>query len=464
MKIYDITAELCSYIISSCNEDFFVRYSCISHEEKKRISIIIENSVPEFFDDSGSVRFSENFHVHHFQENEFTDEWYEKLNSLIIKLKNDKDFFAIVGLVQVIDESLEKVLQKEIKKFEEDNFSVVMNSNREQCGLGLLPRCSCCWERKRRLSHYYDRMDNFLFNLLLLENSILGELIDKHIFLKPDFFPSFAEKQSLKIAMSPLKRTHDVSLDFYVQNKVQYFGIKYKSIDNQKDNNRIWDKILTAGKNNSDIIIFPEILGNSDTVTFVQEQIKQIKDKSVLPSMIVLPSYWNNNQNTVTVLDRNGTILCRQTKQNPFKIPYDGSDWLEHIKQNNVVSILHYEGIGRIAIMICKDFLTTKYVEQLMRCFKLTLLIVPSFSTGSYDFKQTFDLCAHDDCNVAWINTCAAMQKGKEQNFDNIGHVRKRISRLDDESQKLSQMKICSDAFNGKCEGNCIYYETVGAV
>ena len=126
--------------------------------------------------------------------------------------------------------------------------------------------------------------------------------------------------------------------------------------------------------------------------------------------------------NTVTVLDRFGNVICRQNKQYPFCLEYDRTVWMEDIRTNMVVNIIHYEGIGRIAILICKDFLTTRYMEQLMRCFKLTLIIVPSFSTGSYDFCQSFDVCAHDDCNVIWINTCAAMEKGKEANFKNIGY------------------------------------------
>ncbi len=128
------------------------------------------------------------------------------------------------------------------------------------------------------------------------------------------------------------------------------------------------------------------------------------------------------------------------------------------------MNIFHFEGIGRIAILICKDFLTTKYMEQLMRCFKLTLIIVPSFSTGSYDFRQSSDLCAHDDCNVVWINTCAAIEKGKERNFENIGYVRKRVSRSDDEAQMLSKLPICDGAFKGVCNHDCIYYETIKGV
>lgn len=464
MKIYDVVADLCSFIIKSCTEDFFVLYSCISVAEKQRIFSIVSEMLPEFFETANYARFSQGFSIHQFSDSEFTPEFYGRLEKLVLTLKNEKDFFAVVGLVQIIDESLETILKNEIRKFQEDDFSVIMNSNREQVGVGLLPRCSCCWERKRRLSHYYNRIDNFLFNLLVLENSILGELIDKHIFLKPDFFKDFESKKALKIAATPLQLEKNFDFNFHVADKVQYFSIDYKGLFSKAEEDALWGKIVVAGESGSDIIVFPEALGKKDMVGAIQKKIRENDGKIPIPSMIVLPSHWENFQNTVTVLDRHGSIVCRQSKQNPFKEVYNGTNWLEHIRANNIINILHFQGVGRIAILICKDFLTTKYTEQLMRCFKLTLLIVPSFSTGSYDFKQSFDLCAHDDCNVVWINSCAAMEEGKEHNFENIGYVRKRISRKEDESQKLFEMKTCSGAFCGKCKKDCIFFETIGAV
>ena len=83
---------------------------------------------------------------------------------------------------------------------------------------------------------------------------------------------------------------------------------------------------------------------------------------------------------------------------------------------------------------------------------------------GQYDFRRSFDLCAHEDCNVVWINTCAALIKGKEANFQDIDYVRKRISRNEDEAQMLYKMAICEGAFKGECAHDCIYSETIQGV
>ncbi len=456
-NIYNTIAHLCSLAISTCSEDFFVRYSCISQDEKQKIDSYIKDKIPSLF-------FNEK--IRQLKEDDVPDKLFSEIKASLDEKTSENDYFTIVKIIQFLDCALEKDLQKKIEEFQDDDFSVVLNSNRETTGIGLLPRCSCAWERKHRLSHSYNRMDNFLFNMLLMENSILGDLIDKHFFLKPQLFPDFNKTKSLKIAATPLTLERNFSILPYSQDKVQYFKINYFEKNFEKSNELVWKKIITAGKKNTDIIVFPEMLGNSQMCSYIQQKIQDLPDddKTKIPSLIILPSFWDNKRNTVTILDKTGKIICKQSKQNPFRAEQNGSGYLEGILSSLVVNIFHYEGIGRIAILICKDFLTTKYMEQLMRCFKLTLIIVPSFSTGSYDFRQSFDLCAHDDCNVVWINTCAALEEGKEGNFENIGYIRKRISRTDDEAQMLCKMPICVGAFKGKCSHDCIYYETITGV
>ena len=459
-NLYNIVAQLCSDIVDSCSEEFFVRYSCISPAEKARVDGTLRRDFGELF------RQGERGEVRELSPEDLTDEFFEKLVRLVAHLKAEGDFYLMMGLLQALDQSLAALLEKAICEFESEKFSVVLNTNRESVGIGLLPRCSCAWERKHRLVHRYDHLESFLYNILLMENSVLGDLIDEHFFLKKGLFPHFAERNALKVAATPLNLDRSFEVRLCDRGKVQYFNIAYKKQSFDEDNELIWGKIWTAAQNGSDIIVFPELMGNAEMVRFVSDKIKNLSPSEAdkVPSLIVLPSYWERNRNVVTVLDKFGNVVCRQNKQNPFRKEFNGVGYLEQINPNLVVNILHFQGIGRIAILVCRDFLTTHYMEQLMRCFKLTLIIVPSYSTGSYDFRRSFDLCAHEDCNVVWINSCAAFTKGKEANFKDIGYVRKRISRTDDEAQMLYKMPICKGAFRGECAHDCIYYETIQGV
>ena len=447
-NFYNIVAELCSAIVGYCSEEFFVKYSCVSPAEKARIHGVVQMDVRELV------------------PADLTSQFLDDLKSLIERLKAQEDYYALLGLLQILDQSMAGLLNNAIAEFEQERFSIVLNTNRESVGVGLLPRCSCVWERKHRLVHRYNNLESFLYNILLVENSVLGDLIDEHYFLKKNLFPNFAERKSLKIAATPLNLKKNFKVQLVEQGKVQYFNITYDSPNFNADNELIWQKIWTAAENESDIIVFPELMGNSEMVNYVSQKIKALPsvDAGKIPSLIILPSYWEKNRNVVTVLDKFGNVICKQNKQNPFRKVFGGVGFLEQINPSLVVNILHFEGVGRIAILVCRDFLTTSYMEQLMRCFKLTLIIVPSYSTGSYDFRRSFDLCAHEDCNVVWVNTCAAFVKGKESNFQDIGYVRKRISRTEDEAQMLFKMPICKGAFKGECNHDCIYYETIQGV
>lgn len=461
LDLYNIVAELCSDIVNSCSEKFFVEYSCVSPAEKSRIYKVVWAEVPVLFQESGKGKC-----VRELSPENLTRDFLENLRSLIDRLKANDDYYALLGLLQILDQAMAPLLIGAIAEFEQENFSIVLNTNRESVGVGLLPRCSCVWERKHRLIHRYNNLESFLYNILLIENSVLGELIDKHYFLKDELFPRFKNRRAVKIAATPLRLERHSKAQLIDKDKVLYYSITYDSSSFATDNELIWKKIWTAAENESDIVVFPELLGNVEMEDFVAGKIKALSpaEADKIPSLIILPSYWEKNRNVVTVMDKFGNVICKQNKQNPFRKEFEGVGYLEQISSNLVVNILHYEGIGRIAIMVCRDFLETEYMQQLMRCFKLTLIIVPSFSTGSYDFRRSFDLCAHEDCNVVWVNTCAALVKGKEANFQDIGYVRKRISRNEDEAQMLYKMPICGGAFNRECSHDCIYYETIQGV
>ena len=216
IQICNIIAELCSMIIHSCPDDsLFVKYSCLTVNRKnKMLRDISENIAPLFEPDKlPSIR--------QLKKADLDDRFYSLLEGYIAALQIRNDLFTMIALVQVLDEALKSFLLEQIRMYQTDNFSVALNSNRETTGIGLLPRCSCIWERSNRLSHSYNRLDNFLFHFLLIENSILGELIDKHIFLSDDFFPDFSAQRQLKIAATPLRRERHYIEEDYTKNDIQ---------------------------------------------------------------------------------------------------------------------------------------------------------------------------------------------------------------------------------------------------
>lgn len=458
IRLYNIIASLCQYIVNGNSKNYLVRYGCIASNEKKRVKLHIEASTP--------LKRGENGRFIRITKDMVDEAFVSEIEVFANELMRQEDNNCIMGLLQALDGSLAEMLKLAIKRLETDNFSTTLNTNRNETGIGLLPRCDCVWARKSRMSFSYRRLDNYMRHIMIMEERVLYEIEDKHIFLPAHFFENFDRTNKLNVAASPITAKANFDIELKENSDFKVFAIEYNKSKMQEDNELVWDKICEAGQAGTELIVFPEMLGNSATESYIQDKLRNLTEdqRKKIPAMIVLPSEYHDKQNTCAVLDKYGNELATQYKQNPFVKNTPDGEFMEDIIGKNIINVFHYEGIGRFAILICKDFLTTRYMERIMRGFMLTMIIVPSFSTGAYDFKTSFDLCAHDYCNVVWINSCAAMTPGKEMNFEEIGYVRKRISRFDDESKALFKMKPCPGLFEGKCDKSCIYYDSFGIV
>ncbi|ETP71862.1 hypothetical protein UYO_2178 [Lachnospiraceae bacterium JC7] len=454
--IYNLIAELCSFLVRNVGKDYLILYKSISEKECERTDKYIQKYTDLSLSEKGMY-----FPVF---EPDFDHEYVKKLYSFKDKLYSEHDRNSIIRFIQALDEAVSVLLYDEREILEENPISSEINTNREETGISLFPKMRCVWSRKNRHSFSYERIDSYLKYLLVVED--IPNIEAEHIFIKKGSLPKFDKTKKLNVAASPLSAKSNFDVKYHNTDNYQTFDIKYIDSRMKRDNDLVWNKIREAGENGSEVMVFPEMLGNPTMETFIHEKLSSLdsEERKLIPSLIVLPSCSLAGLNYSPVLDRNGNVLTRQCKQNPFFLKTKQGNHREYLKKNNKITIFHYPGIGRFAVMICKDFLTNEYMERIMRGFMLTMIIAPAYSTGSYDFKLSLDLCAHDDCNVIWINTCAALIPGKESNFENIGYIRKRIGRNQSEEESTYRMKACRKLLMGGCDHNCIYYDSFGIV
>ena len=69
-----------------------------------------------------------------------------------------------------------------------------------------------------------------------------------------------------------------------------------------------------------------------------------------------MPSIWENRYNECVVVTGQGEIKCSQGKQNGFSYPSDNANAIEDIAADNKICLMHMNGIGRLAVLLCKDF------------------------------------------------------------------------------------------------------------
>ena len=84
---------------------------------------------------------------------------------------------------------------------------------------------------------------------------------------------------------------------------------------------------------------------------------------------------------------------------------------------------MHIRGLGRILVIICRDFLEVKEVEDIFNEIRPTLVLIPSFSTGFHDFDVIKGIGEAHECVMGWVNSCARSKEGDPIGFvDRAGH------------------------------------------
>ena len=79
-NLYNIVAELCSSIVRYCSEEFFVKYSCVSPTEKRRIYDVVRAGLGGLFQEGETPV------VHELSSDDLTPAFLDGLASLIERL------------------------------------------------------------------------------------------------------------------------------------------------------------------------------------------------------------------------------------------------------------------------------------------------------------------------------------------------------------------------------------------
>ena len=235
-------------------------------------------------------------------------------------------------------------------------------------------------------------------------------------------------KNKITLAFSPLSDSKNI-----VEKKethVEHDGILFKAIEisniNEKENilDRLKKDWMFACSMSADIFFAPEILGtqlsekNDDEYNELINNLanERLSKGEATPKITLLPSYWHNRHNIVTITNGEGQIMAHQEKHIPY---IDKSNMtMEAIDEQDewTTVLIHIPFIHRIAVVVCAEFLDDIQRIQKFICGSLgtTILIVPSFSKGEQDFVNTISSLKQYGTSVIWGNCCGAIKTNEK--------------------------------------------------
>lgn len=391
--------------------------------------------------------------------------------SVLESIEKRKEIYELMLLLYYMDRAIVECY-KRWYCYEDDEMVIEsLNSNKSTTNISLIKRTKCKWG----LSQIGSGLDGLLYHFFYINNKEIPNFVVKNHILSPEVLRGIG-KNKLKMALSPI--TKDKVVEFsepYERRndvtgaKQKYFRVE-KVIDEESVYEQVLGKIYMAGENDVDIMVFPEMLGTESMLTKIQDELTEKNTKQV-PDLIIFPSIWDKTENDLENRNRscvilNGrTVLFEQYKYADYKNFIKDIPVYEDINRNkgkNIIHMIHIEGIGRICIVICVDYLDENNRKNIMNHLFPTLVCVPSFSTGSVQFLLLAEKYLNKGCNWIWCNTCSAAHETiKKENFKVVGAITKW-----DKDWNLKEEGL-KNFFPGKfkcekltCDG-CIYMEEI---
>lgn len=438
--------------------------SSFLHDRENPVYFILTKKVPQLIKDNQIVR------------NLYLKDLNDALYSNVEEIIESDNAPLLILLLYYMDRAIVDCYKQQIGF--EDDIEVVdaLNSNGKDTQISVLKKAKCKWAPREYGRRIKGIMDNFYY----IDHMEMDRMNVRHYILDPGLLV-FDRKSELKLAISPVTQKETIEFSNPYERPNEKTGARQKLfrvenvIDEHWIQGQVLENICIAGENGADILVFPEMLGTQSMLHEVRKRIRQNKTADV-PGLIVFPSIWEKtendkeNTNKSCLLLNGDEILFEQHKRCDYKYDTPEGPVYEDInrdrEKNNVVHMLHVEGLGRICIIICYDYLDTYNRELIMKNLCPTLVCNPSFSTGSFNFEILGESYFKQGCNWIWCNTCSAANlTEKEKNFEIIGMITT-LSKDCDQTKADSFKQI----FEGKtkCQKseckNCIYYAEIPLV
>lgn len=262
----------------------------------------------------------------------------------------------------------------------------------------------------------------------------------------------FAKRNKLTIGVVPLTcRDIEEILDIEYRNKT-FIVNGMKDEAGKLIEERYIDAYKRSLLKDIDFLVYPEMLTTEAILDTLRKQ-----DVLGFPQFIINGSIWQNYANRCIVTDGTGNEVFTYYKRSSFKYKKNGKEYKEYLKKrdlNEAYPILEIEGIGRIAICICKD-LTQEDILLLHKYLKTDILIVPAFSGSMRLSADASNLADKYNCITVFVNSCAAYcEHWKAEEEKNIGFV---TIPAKEKSANAGYMNIyCANECENLCEEKCI--------
>jgi len=260
------------------------------------------------------------------------------------------------------------------------------------------------------------------------------------------------EKKMMRVGFAPVSINEPYNIKIK-ENKFRIDGLKPGT---EKDIlKRYLKTIEEMGKDGVNIAIFPEAFLTNTILLKIKEYLKESKGTSC--DLIICGSIWADHKNEVVVLTSSGEELIRNKRYAPFLLKKTPNEqyWEDIIQGNNrEMAFIDVNGLGRIAVYVCKDFISLNKPAATELAVSITTVVS---ATGSMDeFLSDAQYIVKRNNNVVLFNNTCCELESKIKKLDETEEIEVGFAGVPFKHNNSNEVDICGYHAYKYCAEKCV--------
>ncbi len=272
---------------------------------------------------------------------------------------------------------------------------------------------------------------------------------------KKEIFPK--REKGIRIACIPLciKRWFCVKPVNYASGD-NYFKVINENPEKVDINKGYLALLECMIEENVEIAVFPELSMNERTEREIKDYlVRRTLELNEFPlKLVFLGSLWKEGKNECVLLSGNGSVLCRNRKQNPFELELDGKKYKEALCQRpKCYETIDISRLGRVLYLVCKDAFDEMAQAAFRNEYEINFEVISSYSASVSLFGDQMRDLSEKHLGIGMIanSCCPRAEKGERDiGFIEIPYMRKK------KPYKLEGMQDRYEMDDG-CMGQCSF-------
>lgn len=296
---------------------------------------------------------------------------------------------------------------------------------------------------------------SLLSNFQIIDKSPTSPTIKIDLYSNGNLFDENVRRFKIGIVPFSSIEWFDIDKKSYEKTDRHFFSIRNKEEFIDQINDAYINVLEKMEEEKVDIVIFPELSSNSDTIKVVRDFLinRSIYSDYTATKLVFMGSEWNEGINECTLLSGAGSIILQNKKSKTFilKDENEVKFYERLVGGDNNISFVDIPNFGRLSYRICKDALDAIEETKHWKEFEVAIEVVSSYTPSLSHFENTYQRMSKEYHGMNILANCC-----KERlKYESIGFIS--VPGITTEMPLHSKANLIHYNKTKECNDNCSF-------